>query len=65
MEEAAVHEASDGGGVFAIVLGFAAVDGFHGECVAEDEVDAFAFAQIREPVPSEHALAADYDSVAV
>jgi hypothetical protein len=46
--------------VDAIVLGFATVDGFHVEGVAEHEVDAFTSAQIGEPIPGEDALDSDY-----
>ena len=40
------------------------MDGFHVEGVAEDEGDAFGGAEVGEPVPGEHALAADDESVA-
>ncbi len=46
--------------VDAIVLGFAAVDGFHVEGMAEHKVDALASAQIGEPLPGEDALDRDY-----
>src|SRR5436309_2554749 len=46
-------------GVDAIVLGLAAVDGFHVQGVAEDEGDLFARAQVGEPVPGEDALDTD------
>ena len=39
-----------------VVLGFGAVNGLHVEGVAEDEGDAFAGAEVCEPVPGEHAL---------
>src|SRR6185437_7184278 len=61
-EVAGAEQAGEGGAVLAVVLGFAAVDGFHGEGVAEDEGDFFAFAEVGEPV---HAFAADDDSVSV
>src|SRR6185312_1665367 len=64
-EVAGAEQAGEGGAVLAVVLGFAAVDGFHGEGVAEDEGELFAFAEVGEPVPGEHAFAADDDSVAV
>src|SRR6185437_10942488 len=64
-EVAGAEQAGEGGAVLAVVLGFAAVDGFHGEGVAEDEGDFFAFAEVGEPVPGEHAFAADDDSVSV
>ena len=44
-------------GVEPVVLGLAAVDGLHGQGVAEDEGDALALAQVGQPVPGEHALA--------
>jgi hypothetical protein len=37
---AAAEETGESGGILAVVLGFAAVNGFHGEGVAEDEGDA-------------------------
>jgi hypothetical protein len=40
----------------AIVFGFAAVDGFHVERVAQDELDSFLRAQIGQPVPAEDAF---------
>jgi hypothetical protein len=43
-------------GIDPVVLGFAAVDGFHIEGVPQDEPDAFGGAEIGEPVPGEHAL---------
>ena len=46
--------------VDAIVFGFAAVDGFHVEGVAEYEVDSFAAVAIGEPVPGGDALDGDY-----
>lgn len=52
-------------GVEIVVLGLAAVDGHHGEFATEDEEDGLAFAEVGEPVPGEHALAADDESLAV
>ena len=48
-----------------VVLGLAAVDGLHGQRVAEDERDAFGGADVGEPVPGEHALGRDDQAVAV
>jgi hypothetical protein len=36
------------------------VDGFHVQGVAEGEMDAFAAAEVGEPVPGKHALDGDY-----
>jgi hypothetical protein len=52
-------------GVDAIVLGLTAVDGLHVEGMAEHERDAFAGAQIGEPVPAEGALGGDDEVAAV
>jgi hypothetical protein len=49
----------------AVVLVFAAVDGAHVKGVSEHEGDAGGLAGVREPVPSEHALAADGQVVAI
>ena len=46
-------------GVDAIVLGLAAVDGFHVQRVAEHEGDPLAGAEIGEPVPGEDAFHRD------
>ena len=58
-KHAAAQQAGDLGGVDRVVLGLAAVDGLHVQGVAEDEGDALVFAEVGEPVPGEHALAAD------
>ena len=47
-----------------VVLGLAAVDGFHVQGVAEHEGDRLVLAEVGEPVPGEHALAADDEAVA-
>jgi hypothetical protein len=54
----------DGLCVFAIALGFLAVDGFHSPGVAEDEGDGLVAAGVGQPVPAVHAFAADQQSVA-
>jgi hypothetical protein len=46
-------------GIDFIVFGFAAVDGFHVEGMAEDELDSLLGAQIGQPVPAEEALDGD------
>ena len=48
-----------------VVLGLAAVDGLHVEGVAEDEGEAFARAQVGDPVPGEDALDGDHHVVVV
>ena len=64
-EHTAAQQHGDLVGVDLVVFGFAAVDGFHVEGVAEDEGDAFLGAQVREPVPGEDALDGDDEVVAV
>ena len=59
-----LEQSGDGLGVVAVALGLAAVDGFHGEGVSEGEGDVVVAAEVGEPVPAVHALAADDDSVA-
>jgi hypothetical protein len=49
----------------AIVLVFAAVDGAHIEGISENEGDAGSLAGVREPLPAEHAFAADGQVVAI
>ena len=58
-EVAAAEESSDLAGIDAIVFGFAAVDGFHVQGVAQDERNLVLQAEVRDPVPGEHALDAD------
>jgi hypothetical protein len=41
------------------------VDGLHRECVAQHEREAFGGADVREPIPGEHALSRDDEIVAV
>jgi hypothetical protein len=64
-EHAAAEQHGDLVGVDPVVLGLAAVDGLHGERVAEHEGDALGGAQIGEPVPGEGALGGDDEIVAV
>jgi len=42
-----------------VILGLAAVNGFHGQGMPEHERDVFGRTEIREPVPREHALGRD------
>ena len=63
-EVAAAEESSDLAGIDAIVFGFAAVDGFHVQGVAQDERNLVLLAEVRDPVPGEHALGADDEAVA-
>jgi len=39
-----------------VVLGLTAMDSFHKEGVAENEVDSFFVTEIEKPVPGEHAF---------
>jgi len=48
-----------------VVLGLAAVHGLHRQGVAEHEGDALSGADIREPVPGEHALGRHDEILAV
>lgn len=64
-EHAAAQQAGDLGGVEAIILGLAAVDGLHVQGVAEHEGQLVVGTEVGEPVPGEHALAADDDAVAI
>src|SRR5262249_50088416 len=50
-EVATLEETGDGLGVLAITLGLAAVNGFHGPGVTEDESDVVVAAGVGEPVP--------------
>ena len=64
-----VHAASQQSGnlvsVDLVIFGLSAVDGFHIERVAQDEEDFFSSAEIREPIPGEHAFNRDYDILPV
>ena len=64
-EHAAAEQDGDLVGVDLVVFGLAAVDGLHVEGVAQDEGDAFLGAEVGEPVPGEHALDGDDESVAI
>jgi len=58
-KHAAAEHVGELAGVDLVALGLAAVDVLHGQGVAENEGDAFVFAEVGEPVPGEHALTAD------
>jgi hypothetical protein len=58
-DQPTAQERGDLVGVNPIVLGLAAVDGFHVQRMAEDEGDLLAGAQIGKPVPGEDALDGD------
>jgi hypothetical protein len=64
-EGAAAEQPGDLAGVDAIILGLAAVDGFHVQGVSEHEGDILFDAEIGDPVPGEHALGADDEVVAI
>ena len=55
-DHAAAQECGDLKSIDPIVLGFAAVDGFHVQSMTEDEEDFLTGAQVGNPIPSEHAL---------
>lgn len=63
-EVSALEQSSDGLGVFATALGFAAVDGFHAPGMSQREGDAVVAAGVGEPVPAVHALAINNESIA-
>ena len=63
-EHAAAQQPRDLGSINAIAFGLAAVDSFHVEGVSEREGDGVIFARIGEPIPGEHAFAADDQSLA-
>src|SRR5438093_4411198 len=52
------------GGVDAVGFRLTAVDRLHGQGVAQDEGDVLVRAQVGEPVPGEHTLHADHQTVA-
>jgi hypothetical protein len=61
---AAAEQHGDLVGIKAVVLALAAVDGLHVQGVAEHEGNLLGGAQVRQPIPGEHALAADHQTVA-
>jgi hypothetical protein len=64
-QQAAAQETRDLVRVDSVVLGLAAVDGLHRECVAEDEQDALGRADGGQPVPGEHTLGYDDEVLSV
>jgi hypothetical protein len=64
-QQAATQEARDLVRVDRVILGLAAMDGFHRQGVAQDERDPLRGAEIREPIPREHALRRDDQIVSV
>jgi len=64
-DHAAAEEDGDLVGVDPVILGFAAVDGFHVQGVAEDEGNPLPRTQVSEPVPGEHALDGHHEILAV
>jgi hypothetical protein len=59
--ESATQKRGDLVGIDAVVLGFAAVHGPHVKRMAQDAGNPLLHAEIGQPVPGEHALAADHD----
>ena len=55
-------EVGQAGGIDAVVLGLAAVDGLHVVGVADQEGELLLGAEVGEPVPGEHALDADHQA---
>jgi hypothetical protein len=41
------------------------MNGSHVERMAEDEIDLFISAEVSQPVPGEHALAADHQTITI
>ena len=64
-ESTGAKEHGDLPGIDTIVLGLAAVDGFHVEGMAEDEGNTLIGAEIGQPVPAEDALGSDDQVVTV
>ena len=64
VSSSALEQAGNLGSVDAVVLGLGAVDELHVQRVAQREGDGLVLTQIGEPVPGEHALAADDDALA-
>jgi len=63
-DHAAAQEHRDFVGVDLVVLRLTAVDGFHVQCVAENESNLFSSAQIGQPVPREDAFDGNHDILA-
>ncbi len=64
-QQAAPQQNGDFVGVELIVLGLTAVDGFHRQGVSQHERDPLRGADVREPIPREHALGRDDQILAV
>jgi hypothetical protein len=64
-EQTAPEHGGQLAGVDLVALGLALVDVLHGQGVAEGERDALVVTQVGQPVPGEHALAADDQVLAV
>jgi hypothetical protein len=64
-DHAAPEEHRDLLGVDLVVLGLAAVDGFHVQGMPQDERDALTGAEVGQPVPGEDALHRDDDVLPV
>lgn len=52
-------------GIYTVVLVLTAVDGFDVECVRQHEGEARLMASVSQPIPAEHALAANREAVLV
>ena len=52
-------------GVDPVVLGFAAMNGFHVQSVTENENDPFSSTEIGDPVPGEDAFDSDHDLIPI
>src|SRR4030095_10505876 len=61
----ALEQPGDLGRVEPIVLRLALMNRFHVKCVAENEGNVVLGTKVREPVPGEHALDSNDESVAV
>ena len=64
-DRATTQQDSDLERIDLVVLGFAPVDGFHVQGVAEDESDPLSGTQIGKPVPGEDALDGDHKILAI
>jgi len=62
---ASAKESSDLLGVDFVVFAFAAMDRLHVEGMAEDEGDCLLRAEVRKPIPDEHAFDGDDDILPV
>jgi len=60
-DHASPEEHGDFVGIDFIIFGFSSVDGFHIQGMAKDKGDILSGAQIRDPVPGEHAFHGDHN----